>query len=154
MEESAKAYREIYEILKYIPQEQVEKLPDEFTDFIEKHMARTYSYEIKNIQEFDKQEMLEETRIILAILYRDYWAEPEKKQEIVERDNKQIQEQKEQEEKQKEEKKQQAEMEAIQKATSEQENIENKQLTDLVPYKESFITKMLNRIKKWFRFWK
>lgn len=151
MEESAKAYREIYEILKYIPQEQVEKLPDEFTDFIEKHMARTYNYEIKNIQEFDKQEMLEETRIILAILYRDYWAEPEKKQEIVERDNKQI---KEQEEKQEAEKKQQAEMEAVQKATIEQQNIENKQLTDLVPYKESFITKMLNRIKKWFRFWR
>ena len=151
MEESAKAYREIYEILKYIPQEQVEKLPDEFTDFIEKHMARTYSYEIKNIQEFDNQEMLEETRIILAILYRDYWAEPERKQEIIERDNKQIQEH---EEKQEAEKKQQAEMEAIQKATIEQQNIENKQLTDLVPYKESFITKILNRIKKWFRFWK
>lgn len=151
MEESAKAYREIYEILKYIPQEQVEKLPDEFTDFIEKHMARTYSYEIKNIQEFDNQEMLEETRIILAILYRDYWAEPERKQEIIERDNKQIQEH---EEKQEAEKKQQAEMEAIQKATIEQQNIENKQLTDLVPYKESFIKKMLNKIKRWFRFWK
>lgn len=147
MEESAKAYREIYEILKYVPKSEFEKLPTEFINFIERNMARTYDYKVENIQDFEKQEMLEETRIILAILYRDYWAEPEKKQEIITRDKKQIKEKEESD-------KQKYNMEAVWQATRKQEQATKQQLTDIVPYKESIITKILNRIKRWFRFWK
>ena len=92
MEQSAKVYKEIYEILKYIPKNELAKLPNGFIKFIEKNMDKNYVYKVENIRDFEKQQMLKGTRTILAILYRDYWATQQKKQEIIARDKKQIKE--------------------------------------------------------------
>jgi len=83
MENSAQAYKELYEILKYIPKQKLEKIPKGFIRYIENNMDKKYEYKVKNIRNFENQKMLRKTRVLLAILYRDYWADPKRKQEII-----------------------------------------------------------------------
>lgn len=83
MDESAKAYKELYEILKYIPKQKLEKIPKGFIKYIETNMNKKYEYKVKHIKDFENQKMLRETKVLLAILYRDYWVNDKRKQEII-----------------------------------------------------------------------
>lgn len=147
MEQSAKVYKEIYEILKYIPKNELEKLPTGFVKFIEKNMDSNYTYKVDNVRDFENQQMLKGTRTILAILYRDYWATPQKKQEIIERDKKQIKEKQEADRKK-------YDIETILAKQKEQVKSTEPKLADIVPYKENLLTRIKNKIKSWLKFWK
>lgn len=83
MDDSAKAYKELYEILKYIPKQKLEKIPNGFIKYIENNMDKKYEYKVKHIKDFENQKMLRKTKVLLAILYRDYWADGKRKQEII-----------------------------------------------------------------------
>ena len=77
-----KAYKEVIEILKYLPEEDVKKIPEEMINMFEKNMDKEYKYTINKNKPFNKQNMLKETREILAILYKDYWANEKQKERI------------------------------------------------------------------------
>ena len=83
---SACAYKEIYEILRIFPQDLVAKIPREKIDFFYNNMDINYKYDIK-VDTFDGQTMLEETKAILTILFRDYWATPTQKEKILDYEN-------------------------------------------------------------------
>ena len=77
-----KAYKEILEILKYVPEESVKKIPQEMRDRFEKEQLNTYDFQIDTSKTFEEQELLEETKAILANIFRDYWATPYQKERI------------------------------------------------------------------------
>lgn len=77
-----KAYKEILEILKYVPEESVKKIPHEMRDMFEKEQLKTYDFQIDTSKTFEEQELLEETKAILANIFRDYWATPYQKERI------------------------------------------------------------------------
>ena len=77
-----KAYKEVIEILKYLPEEDVKKIPEEMINMFEKNMDKEYKYTINKNKPFNEQIMLKETREILAILYKDYWANEKQKERI------------------------------------------------------------------------
>lgn len=77
-----KAYKEILEILKYVPEESVKKIPKEMRDMFEKEQLKTYDFQIDTSKTFEEQELLEETKAILANIFRDYWATPYQKERI------------------------------------------------------------------------
>lgn len=83
MDSFPKAYREVYEVLKYIPKEDLEKIPKDFIETIESNMDKTYDYKIDETKSFEEQELLKETKAIISIIYQDYWATPERKQELI-----------------------------------------------------------------------
>ena len=66
-----KAYKEILEILKYVPEESVKKIPQEMRDMFEKEQLKTYDFQIDTNKTFEEQELLEETKAILANIFRD-----------------------------------------------------------------------------------
>lgn len=68
------AYKEVYEILKYIPDEYYKKIPRNIISKIESGKDDSYNFEVTEFEDFQKQKMLKETEAILAIFYRDYWA--------------------------------------------------------------------------------
>ena len=68
------AYKEVYEILKYIPDEDYKKIPQNIISKIESGKDDSYNFEVTEFEDFQKQKMLKETEAILAIFYRDYWA--------------------------------------------------------------------------------
>lgn len=78
----SKAYKEVIEILKYVPKESVEKIPQTMIDTFNKKMDNTYNFSIDINKSFEKQELLEETKAILANIFRDYWATPYQKERI------------------------------------------------------------------------
>lgn len=84
----SKAYKEIVEILKYVPEESVNKIPKEMRDLFEEEQLKTYSFQIDTEKSFEEQELLEETKAILAIIFRDYWATDYQRARIIEKENK------------------------------------------------------------------
>ena len=83
----SKAYKEIVEILKYVPEESVNKIPKEMRDMFEAEQLKTYNFEIDTEKLFEEQELLEETKAILANIFRDYWATDYQKARIIEKEN-------------------------------------------------------------------
>ncbi len=77
-----KAYKEINEILKYVPDEYIKKISPKLLEFIEENMDRNYEYKVEHIEDFENQEMLNETRALLAVIYRDYFASAEERERI------------------------------------------------------------------------
>lgn len=86
VDRNACAYKEIYEILRIFPQELVAKIPQEKIRFFYNNMDNRYEYNISK-ETFDGQTMLEETKAILTILFRDYWATSKQKEKILAYEN-------------------------------------------------------------------
>lgn len=74
-----KAYKEVLEILKYIPKQDYQKIPKYIIANMEKEQDMEYEYRVTEFQNFDKQEMLKETEAVLLILFREYWATEEQR---------------------------------------------------------------------------
>lgn len=131
------AFKEVHEILKNTDEELVEKIPKKFLTFIEENMNNEYECNIQSDVDIDKQNLLKETEAILALIYRNYWATEEEKQEF---------ELKDQAEKEAKEK---AYDERIQRIFEERKFVskepENKEL--IVKPKENFIKRIINKIK-------
>ena len=53
-----KAYKEVYEILKYIPEEDYKKIPKSMIKVIKKGMDKSYDFKVTEFEDFQKQEML------------------------------------------------------------------------------------------------
>ncbi|MBP3502244.1 MAG: hypothetical protein J6K42_02035 [Clostridia bacterium] len=77
-----KAYKEVIEILKYVPKESVDKIPQTMIDVFNAKLDNTYNFSIDINKSFEEQELLEETKAILANIFRDYWATPYQKERI------------------------------------------------------------------------
>lgn len=78
----SKAYREVLEVLKYIPKEDLNKIPKEVLELFKKEEDKNYIFSLDKSIEFKEQILLYETKVILAYLYIDYWADKEEKKEI------------------------------------------------------------------------
>lgn len=81
--EYAMAYKEVIEILKYVPDEDVAKIPQEKLDFYRANMDMSYNYKIDESKEFEKQEMSEIAKAVLANIFRDYWATQYQRERIL-----------------------------------------------------------------------
>ena len=81
-----KAYKQVIEILKYVPQESVDKIPKEMNKTFKINMDDKYDFKIDISKSFEEQDIFEETKAILANIFRDYWATPEQKERILEKE--------------------------------------------------------------------
>lgn len=88
--EYRKAFTELYEILKLMPQELLDKIPSKFLDMIEDERDKEYFITIK--EPLEEQNLKNETIIILGLIYRDFLCSPEEKKRLQERDAKELQE--------------------------------------------------------------
>ena len=77
------AYKEVIEILKYVPEEDVQKIPEEMLEMFKNKMDKDYVYELDLDKNFEEQNMLEETKAILANIFRDYWATEYQRERII-----------------------------------------------------------------------
>ena len=77
-----KAYKEVIEILNYVPQESVNKIPQTMLDTFKVKMDKKYDFKIDINKSFEDQNLLDETKAILANIFRDYWATPYQKERI------------------------------------------------------------------------
>ena len=77
------SYYEVLEILKLMDIEEVEKIPKNLLDFLNKNKAENYSFKINKNLPFENQKLKEETRVILAMLNLNYWSSEKHKKELL-----------------------------------------------------------------------
>ena len=77
-----KAYTEVLEILKYMPKDDVNKIPKELVNTFEYKKDNKYIFAINEYQDFSKLKVLNETKAIMVNIFRDYWANSEQKEKI------------------------------------------------------------------------
>lgn len=146
----SKAYKEVIEILKYVPQESVNKIPQTIIYTFQAKMDKDYNFQVDINKSFEQQEILEETKAILANIFRDYWATPYQKERIKTKEKNDRQ-------KLEEEKRMKYNPDDI--FTKTQRNIENENVEKVENYsdnlpaevKETFYKKIINFFKKLFR---
>ena len=78
------AYKEVYEILSYLEDEDYKKIPPEVIKAIENNMNEEYKYYMNDEVDLFNQPMLPETKAILFNLFRDYLSSSEQKEKIIE----------------------------------------------------------------------
>lgn len=153
-----KAYKELYEIIKYVPEEELNKVSKSLLKYIENNMDRDYKVNI-DINNLNSSDILYETKVLLSILYVDYWAPPDVREKI-EHDEK-IELQRIEQEKREKYGDLFGNNSFVDKVTdnkeiinkpNQYENVESKEgkneSNELVTYKESFFKKVLDFIKR------
>lgn len=80
--EFAEASAEINEILKYMPKEEVEKIPSKLREFFKEVASKDYVTNINPDLPLDEQEIKEKTKDIIALIYRNYWCSEEERKEL------------------------------------------------------------------------
>lgn len=78
-----KAFSEIIEILNHTDKKVVEKIPESFIKFLFENMDKEYKAEINFSNENWDDTILEETKAILALIYRDYIASTEERKDLL-----------------------------------------------------------------------
>lgn len=138
LENYPNAYKEVYEILKMVPHEDLEKIPKKFIEMVEERMNKDYKFFIDdNIDFVEEQELMLETRTILAYIFLNYWATEKQRETISTKFKKDIEEA--------ENQKRELYNVDVLKNKKQEEKLE------MVVYKkDNRITKILNKIKK---FW-
>lgn len=133
-----KAYKEVIEVLNYLPKESVDKIPKTIIDTFKAKMDNDYDFKIDTNKNFQEQNLLEETKAIFANIFRDYWATPYQKEriELKERIDRENHEQ---------EKRKQYNPDDIFK---NRKNTDQEAENNLIIYKENRFKKLLNKIMK------
>lgn len=80
--EFAEASAEINEILKYMPDEEIEKIPSKLREFFREAAIKDYVTNINPDLPLDRQQIKEKTKYIIALIYRNYWCSEEERKEL------------------------------------------------------------------------
>ena len=146
--EYAIAYKEVFEILKYIPKADYNKIPSEKIKLYKTMQDKSYNFKYDPSKTLDEQNVSKRAKAIIGLLFRDYWATDEQRKKILAKQKYEIQ-------KIEKEKVQNYQYEDLFKKnrteiqqTDVKDNVEN---ISLVEYKESVFTKILNIIKKFIK---
>ena len=75
MDEVKRALSEVHIIIKAMPLELTSKIPDTFKETVESERDKTYQLDIDEL--LIKNNMMEETISILAMIYRDFLSDKE-----------------------------------------------------------------------------
>lgn len=80
--EFAEASAEINEILGYLPEEYVEKIPVKLREFFDKVRKQDYVSNIDPYKTLDEQDLKPKTKTLITVLYRNYWCNEEERAEL------------------------------------------------------------------------
>ena len=139
---------EVLDILKHTRKEDVNKIPKKFIAMLEKNKDEKYVPQIDYSKSINEQKLLKDTRVILSLIYRDYICTKEEREEIDERDRKEMRK-----------KEREAQIKYSydnlfkKKNKAEKANSINEEInTKVVEYKENIWSRMIKFIKKlWHR---
>ena len=89
------AYVEVSEILNHLNKDLYSKIPTTFINFINNNKDSNYKPNLDFSKNINDQSLLNDTRTILSIIYRDYLCTPEKKKELLDKDRESLEKEKE-----------------------------------------------------------
>lgn len=86
-----KAFKEVYIILNKSSRDEYNKIPKTFVNFIEENMDKEYTPQIDFNENFEET-VLEETLLLLALIYRDYLISKEEREILIKNEETQLKE--------------------------------------------------------------
>lgn len=141
--EYEEAFTEVDEIFKIMPIDLLSKIPLQFRKVISENKATDYKKEIK--EPLEEQQLKEETVVILGLIYRDFLASPEEREQLQLRDAEELR-------KIEQEMQEKYDIENVfkkKKSKKEEKQFETK---ELIVYKETnFLKRFFNLIKGIFK---
>ena len=145
----SQAFAEAYEILSYLDEDNYKKIPNDIIDALYQNGDKDYEFFIDDSHPLYKQDLLEETKALLFNLYRDYLADSEIREKIIEY-------QREEDFELEKIKKEKYIYNDIFKKNQEEKIKENNTLpenTSLIKYKKksNIFANLINKIKKFFK---
>lgn len=84
--EYKQALTELNTIIHYMDIEYLKKLPKKLVAFINKNMDMEYKPNIDKNIPINEQNLKKDTKILLSLLYRNYWCDDEIKEALIEED--------------------------------------------------------------------
>ena len=140
--EYANAYSEVLEVLRNMSESDINKIPNDIIEMFKENSNKLHDFRYDFNKNFKEQNISKRAKMILAILFRDYWASPSQKEIIVARQNFE----RDRIEMQKQEK---YNINNIFKKNEIKKDIKTEEI-QITNYKESIIKKIINKIKKIF----
>ncbi len=144
-----KSCTEVLEILKSISKEDYNKIPSDIIKVLENDKDETYNFKYDINKTLDEQNVLKQTKIMIAIFFRDYWATDTQRERILKM-------QKEERQKLEDEKRMKFSTNEIFKKdipkidVSEKKKFNEEPKISIEIKKENFITKFINKLKSSF----
>lgn len=83
-----KAFAEVYDVTMHLGSELRNKISSKFLDVIEKNRDTSYKVNIDYSKNLEEQELLQDTKTILGLIYRDFLCDEEKRAELIAQDKK------------------------------------------------------------------
>lgn len=77
------AYSEVLEILKYISEEELNKIPEDMIKTFKENANNDYYFSYNPDKTLDEQLVSKTAKYIIAILFRDYWATQNQREKIL-----------------------------------------------------------------------
>jgi len=139
-----KAYAEVIEVLKYIPMNEYNKIPKKYITFMEENCSETCSFVYNIALPFEKQNISDEAKNILGMIFRLFIVEQSKKEKLSSKDK----ELKEQEEL---EKYMKYNPDNLFKKDNTDKVLNNVQTKSLTETRDSIFKKIWNKIKNLFK---
>lgn len=78
-----KSCTEVLEILKHISKADYNKIPSEIVEALEEDKDSQYNFSYDVNKTLDEQNVSKQTKTIIGIFFRDYWATPEQRKNII-----------------------------------------------------------------------
>lgn len=138
---------EVLDILEHTRKEEVEKVPKKFIEFLKENASKTYIAKLDHTKKIAEMELKPKTKAILGLIYLKCWEDEEGKKTFINRI-------KENEERFQKEIREKYDIEKVLKnkqSVIQQDGIVEKTELPVIVKKESFIQKIMNKIKGIFR---
>ncbi len=78
----ARACTEILEIIKYLPEDEYQRIPKEKIDFWNKNKDSSYNYKFDITKPINEQKISQETNALIILIFRDYFATESQKEKL------------------------------------------------------------------------
>ena len=142
--EYANAYTEVLEILKFIPKTDYNKIPQDMIKVFSDNQNKNYIFNYNPLQSLDDQNVSKKAKLIISILFRDYWAQDNQRTKILN---------KEKIDRMRFEKEKQEKYNVNNLFKNKKENLQNSESnTSLIEVKEkNFLQKIIEKIINLFR---
>ncbi len=144
------ALAEVDMILNYVDEESFSKIPEAYISFIKDNKS-DYIAKINPKKSLIEQKLLYETKVVLSVLYRDFWSSEEERKDLIKKEQEELKNI----EKNKKIKYNSEELfkEKRKNTYQIQNNSKNnsQKNTQVLVVRENFFEKILNKIKKLFK---
>ena len=76
------ALYQISEILNYVEKDLINKIPENLINYINQNKSKDYDWKIDTNLPLENQELLQQTKELLTVIYRDYWCNNTEREEL------------------------------------------------------------------------